>query len=281
MEQKAEIAIIGGSGFYQLFEKAETTFVETPFGVTPKISIGEIGGRKVAFLPRHSAPGSEEVKHVIAPHKVNYRANIYGLFMLGVERIITTSASGSLNKLMEPGDLVVMDQFIDLTKSRKSTFYDGEVHIKVLPDLPPIDHVVHVDFSEPYCPELRGVILDTCKKLNLKCHNKGTYVATEGPRFETPAEIKAIAAMGGDLVGMTNATEAILARELGVCYASVAIVTNWAAGMQAKISHEEVIEIFSKRIADVRNLFIETIKAIPKERHCHCKDLIREALMVD
>ncbi|MGQ4832439.1 MAG: S-methyl-5'-thioadenosine phosphorylase [Candidatus Asgardarchaeia archaeon] len=279
MEKRAEIGIIGGSGFYELFEDAEETFVNTPFGLTPKISIGTIGGKRVAFLPRHARPGSDVVKHEIPPHKVNYRANIYGLFMLGVERIITSSASGTLNKLIEPGDLVIPDQFIDLTKSRKSTFYDGEIPIKVLPDKPPITHVVHVDVSQPYCPEIRKILLDNCAKLNLKCHSKGVYVNTEGPRFETPAEIKMMQVIGGDIVGMTNATEAILARELGLCYATVAIITNWAAGIQEKVSHEEVIELFAKKIGAVRNLFFETIKSLPRERHCHCKDLIREAIM--
>ena len=279
MGKKAEIAIIGGSGFYNLFEEAETMFVDTPFGVTPKISIAEIHGKKVAFLPRHARPGSDEIKHEVPPHKINYRANIYGLFTLGVERIISTSASGSLNKLMKPGDLVVVDQFIDFTKSRVYTFYDVEIPIKVLPDKPPMAKVVHIDVTQPYCPEIRKIILDVCADLNIKCHERGTYAATEGPRFETPAEINAIKIMGGDLVGMTNVPEVVLARELGICYATIAIVTNWAAGIQGKVSHEEVIEIFTKRIGDVRNIFLETIKRLPKERSCNCKDLIREAII--
>jgi len=277
LEGKVKIAIIGGSGLYQLLRKSEHVILETPFGKTPRIEIGEIEGVKVAFLPRHAKPGSEKVGHDVPPHKINFRANIYGLHMLGVERIIASSACGSLNPAMEPGDFVILDQFIDMTKNRIYTFYDGETPIKVFEDKPPVTQVVHIDFTEPYCPELRSIIFNACEKLKVRFHKRGCYIAVEGPRFETSAEIRAYRLIGGDVVGMTNVPESVLARELGKCYAAIAIVTNWAAGIQEKVSHQEVIELFSRKIEDIRQVFKEVIKNIPVERRCRCESLVREA----
>jgi len=281
LDDKVKVAIIGGSGLYELLEKSEHVILDTPFGKTPRIEIGEIEGVKVAFLPRHAKPRSEKVGHDIPPHKINFRANIYGLHMLGVERIIASSACGSLNLAMEPGDFVILDQFIDMTKNRTYTFYDGEKPIKVFEDKPPVTQVVHIDFTEPYCPELRNVIFDACEKLGVRFHKRGCYVATEGPRFETPAEIRAYRFFGGDVVGMTNVPECVLTRELGKCYAAIAIVTNWAAGMQEKVSHQEVIELFNKRIEDVRQVIKEAIKNIPEERGCQCEKIVRDAIFIE
>ncbi len=276
--EKVRIAIIGGSGLYQLLENPEHTFVDTPFGKTPRIEIGEIEGVKVAFLPRHAKPGSLEVGHHVPPTYINFRANIYGLRKLGVERILASSACGSLNPAMRPGDFVVIDQFIDMTKKRDYTFYDGETPIEVWPDKPPITSVVHVDVTNPYCPELRRILADTCEKLGIRYHDRGCYIATEGARFETPAEIRAYRMLGADVVGMTNVPECVLARELTMCYAALALVTNWAAGTQEKITHEEVVEIFNKNIENVRRVFREAIKAIPEERACECKDALAGAV---
>jgi len=204
------IAIIGGSGVYdpEMLKDIQDVTVQTEYGsVTLKSGVHQ--KKKVFFLTRH---GKE---HVIPPHMVNYRANIKALKDLKVERILSTSAVGSLQKDMKPGDFVVLDQFIDFTKLRKYTFYD--------------DEVVHTDFTNPYCSQLRELILKAAFNLGISAHPKGTYVCTEGPRFETPAEIKMFAVLGADVVGMTNVPEVMLAREAKICYSSIATVTNFAA----------------------------------------------------
>ncbi len=277
---KVKIGVIGGSGLYELIENPEYMVLKTPFGETPRIEVGHVKGRKVAFLPRHGKPGvKKKVGHAVPPFKINFKANVYGLRMLGVERIIATNACGSLNMKINPGDIVLPDQFIDFTKLRETTFFDGETAVSIWRDKPPIKTVAHVDFTDPYCPELRKLIFEACVSLGLKCHVQGTYVCTEGPRFETPAEIKMFRVLGGDVVGMTSIPEAVLARELTMCYASVSVSTNWAAGIsKEKITHEEVVDLFSKRITQVREIIKRAILAIPKERRCRCKDALKGAL---
>ncbi|NPA48304.1 MAG: S-methyl-5'-thioadenosine phosphorylase [Thermococci archaeon] len=252
------VAIIGGSGLEELLEEIHETNVETPYGQV-SLRIGTYGGEEIAFLSRHGP------SHAVPPHRVNYRANIWGLWKLGVERIIGTSAVGSLNLSMKPGDFVVLDQLIDFTKSRRYTFYDGE-------DSPhDMKAVTHVDFTEPYCPEIRKAIIDSAKELRLPYHPQGTYACTEGPRFETRAEIRALKILGADVVGMTQCPEAALARELGMCYASVAVVTNYAAGISGrKLTHTEVIELMKEKGRELRALLMRSVTNIPKIRRCEC-----------
>ncbi|MGQ4892839.1 MAG: S-methyl-5'-thioadenosine phosphorylase [Candidatus Njordarchaeia archaeon] len=253
------VGIIGGSGFYKLkgIEGIKDEVVDTPFGEV-SLKIGNVDGHEVAFIPRHSE------EHSIPPHKINYRANIFALFKLGVKYVIATNAVGSLKRGFQPGSIVLPDQIIDLTKNRTYTFFDGSFSVKMR-DGTVKGGVVHTDVTEPYCNQLRGYIIEANKKLNLPLFDKGTYVCMEGPRFETPAEIKFLQIIGGDLVGMTGSPEVFLAKELDLCYASISVVTNYAAGMQEKVTHEEVIEIFNSISPKVGNLIIETAKLIHEE----------------
>ncbi|MDI6642869.1 MAG: S-methyl-5'-thioadenosine phosphorylase [Candidatus Hodarchaeaceae archaeon] len=253
---RAEIAVIGGSGIYSMavLRGAKTTVVRTPFGDSPEIIIGELKGRKVAFLPRHGKG------HTVPPHLVNYRANLWALHKLGVRRVLATTACGTINPRMRPGDLCLLTQFMDFTKCRPLTFYEGGK-----------SGVVHIDVSEPYCPELRGVLTDIAKKLGFRLHPNATYACMEGPRFETAAEIKALRKLGSDLVGMTNVPECVLARELGMCYAAVGIVSNFAAGIsKTKLTHADIIKLMGKNIKRVQRLLLDAIPKIPKERSCLC-----------
>jgi 5'-methylthioadenosine phosphorylase len=265
--QMPRIAIIGGSGVYdpRLLENIREEIIRTPYGEV-KVKIGEYKGEEIVFMPRHGE------KHSVPPHKINYRANIWGLYELGVERILATSAVGSLNENMKPGDFVVLDQLIDFTKNRVYTFYDGEES--------PHDRkfVAHVDFTEPYCPELRNAIIRAAKELRFPYHPKGTYACMEGPRFETKAEIRMLKILGADVVGMTQVPEAILARELEMCYSSVAIVTNFAAGISpTKLTHTEVVELMAKKSEEIKLLLMKAIEYIPRERRCGCKDALKGA----
>ncbi|MBU7017559.1 MAG: S-methyl-5'-thioadenosine phosphorylase [Theionarchaea archaeon] len=247
------IAIVGGSGVYdpKMLEDVKDLRIETEYG-TAAVKSGKFQEKSVFFLTRHGE------KHSIPPHMVNYRANIRALQHLKVERIISTSAVGSLKKEMIPGDFVLLDQFIDFTKTRNCTFFDNEV--------------VHTDFTHPYCPQLQEVIKGSAGDLGISLHVKGTYVCTEGPRFETPAEIRMFASLGGDVVGMTNVPEVVLAREAKICYASIATVTNFAAGISpSKITHEEVIEIMDKNSEKIKKLISKIIEMIP-EKTCECGD---------
>ena len=276
---KARIGIIGGSGFYELLEKAKPIILDTPFGKTPVIHIGKIGKRDVAFLARHSKPGLMTISHAVPPHKINFRANIYGLCMLGVERILSSSAVGSLNPDCPPGTLVIPDQILDFTKNRIYTFYDGNTEI-VIRGEKKVKGVVHIDVSQPFCPELRRILRDVCDELNVEYHFGGTYVCTEGPRYETPAEIKAFRMLGGDIVGMTVVPEAFLARELEICYATLSVVTNWAAGIaKHRLTAEEVVIMFKRKIEIVKKVFIKAIELIPDERQCPCKSALEKAIV--
>jgi 5'-methylthioadenosine phosphorylase len=262
---KAEIAVIGGSGVYalDLLKKPETIAIETPYGKSPEIVVGDLEGRRVAFLPRHGKG------HTTPPHLINYRANIWALKELGVERVLATTASGSLNPKMRPEGLALLYQFVDLTKCRPSTFYEGGE-----------GKVVHIDVTYPYCPEIRDVLIRTAKKVGIKLFPKATYACSDGPRFETAAEVKAIRHMGCDLVGMTNVPECVLARELEICYSAVAIVTNFAAGItKKKLTHAEVAELMAANIERVKKLMFTAIPMIPKKRSCTCGEALKGAVV--
>lgn len=222
----------------------------TRFG-SVEVSLTEMGGVEAAVLPRHGSA------HTAPPHRVSYRANISALKKLGAVRILATGAVGSLREHIRPGMAVVVDDFIDLTKSRPPTLYEGP-------------RVVHVDMTEPFCPELRMALLEASRRAGLEALDGGVYVCTEGPRFETPAEIRAIRILGGDVVGMTVATEATLAREAGLCYAALCLVTNMAAGMQSIVTAEEVAEIMSRAKHKVLKSLEEAVALIPAERKCSC-----------
>jgi 5'-methylthioadenosine phosphorylase len=248
--KRAEIAVIGGTGLEDLFKDFEVINVGTPFGFSYAIFIGEVKSRKIAFLPRHGR------KHDVPPHKVNYRANIYALHKIGVERIIATNAVGAINLNFKPGDLVVPHDLIDFTKQRQQTFYDQAPF-------------THVDFTEPYCPEIRGVLIDVAREMG-GVYDRAVYVCTEGPRFETPAEIRMFRTWGCDIVGMTGSSEAVLARELGVCYATLCFVSNMAAGISGKLTYEEVMNVSKSVTPKIQKIIVESIERLPKTKRCEC-----------
>ncbi len=241
-----KIAIIGGTGIYnpENMQSFEKKIIETPYGVA-LCNIGKSCGNQVIFITRHG------IGHKTPPHKINYRANIWALKSLGTEEIFATTAVGSLNPDMETGHFVVCDQLLDFTKSRINTFYDT-----------PERGVAHVDFTNPYCQRLREKIITCLEKTDIKFHKNGCYVCTEGPRFETAAEIKMFAMLGGDLVGMTNIPESLLAREAEICYINCSIVTNMAAGISSRpLSHSEVVEAMDKSISKMEQLINAFIAA--------------------
>ncbi|HEY3365707.1 MAG TPA: S-methyl-5'-thioadenosine phosphorylase [Symbiobacteriaceae bacterium] len=254
-QESVHLAIIGGTGVYdpRMLSDIREEIIRTPYGEA-LVRIGTYEGAPVAFLARHGA------KHSVPPHLVNYRANIWALKMLGVQRVIATTAVGSLNQNMKPGDFVLTDQFLDFTKGRPSTFFDGgELG------------VVHTDFTEPYCPEIRAALARAADAVGITAHSGGTYVCTEGPRFETPAEIRMFAKLGGDLVGMTNVPEVVLAREAGLCYATVSMVTNFAAGISPNaLTHAEVLEVMAANAENLKRLVMATLSGIAHERGCVC-----------
>lgn len=254
-----KIAVIGGTGVYDpnMLSDIRDIQLTTPYGEASGI-VGTFEGSEIIFLPRHGQ------KHSVPPHKVNYRANIAGLKSAGVTHVISTGAVGSLNEDMGPGNFVIIDQFLDFTKTRESTFFDGGSM-----------GVVHADCTEPYCNEIRKILLEAAKSLNLTAHSKGCYVCTEGPRFETPAEIRAYRILGGDVVGMTNVPEVVLAREAGICYATACIVTNFAAGIsRAPLSHDEVLLEMKQRQEDLKNLIAKSLSLLLSSEgtDCNCPE---------
>lgn len=258
---QADLAIIGGTGVYdpQMLRDITRTEVKTPYGTVPVIT-GIFANKKVAFIARHGN------KHSVPPHLINYRANIMALKMMGIKKIIATSAVGSLDENFEPGHLVVIDQFIDFTKGRIQTFYEGGEK-----------GVLHVDMTNPYCPHLAKEIIRACPP-ELILHHRGTYVCTEGPRFETPAEIRMFKMWGGQLVGMTSVPEVVLARELGMCYASIAMVTNFAAGISPKpLTHEEVAQTMGQNSSKLQELIMGALKKLDTKQECLCPNADREA----
>jgi 5'-methylthioadenosine phosphorylase len=252
---RAEIAIIGGSGFYDIPGlKMRRVSVVTPYGAVRGVRLGEVGGKRVVFLARHGE------SHSVPPHRVNYRANVWALHSLGVRRIMATSACGLIGRRFRPGDLVLVEQFLDFTKGRPSTFFEGGR-----------SGVAHVDMTEPFCPELRAHLRAAGRRFGVEIKEGGVYACTEGPRFETPAEIRAFSKLGANLVGMTLVPECVLARELGICYSSVAIATNYAAGLSERIlTHSEVLEMMEKRSREVREIFLSAVVGLPADRKCSC-----------
>ncbi len=252
-----KIALIGGTGLYKLdfIDTVEKLKIETHYGET-EVRKATLQDKEIYFMARH---GSD---HRLPPHLINYRSNIAALKVLEVELALSTAAVGSLCEEMHPGTLVVIDQFMDLTKSRDITYYDGS-------NLP----VVHTDFTQPYCPELRQLLIDECQRNGGEFRKQGTYVTTEGPRFETPAEIKALSSLGGELVGMTNVPEVILSREAGICYATLALVTNFAAGISPHfLTHEEVLQVMKEQSRRVNDIFHSCILNSPRQTNCRCRD---------
>lgn len=251
------VAIIGGTGVYNqaLLEGEKEVTIDTRYG-TVAMRAGIYKNREVFFLPRHGE------KHSVPPHMINYKANIAALKKINVNAILSTAAVGTLRRNMPPGSKVVIDQFIDFTRQRPLTFYEGE-------KMP----VVHIDLSEPYCFEVRKTILEAGQALDLNLVDGGCYVCTEGPRFETPSEIRMMEQWGGDLVGMTNVPEVIMAREAGLCYATIALPTNYAAGISlTPLKHEEVLEEMDRGKPELDKIIAACVENIKPEHSCGCKE---------
>lgn len=252
--QRAEIGVIGGSGFYAFLDGANPVTVPTPYGPTSSpVVIGEVGGRSVAFLARHGTD------HQFPPHRVPYRANIWALREVGVQQILAPCAVGSLRPELGPGTLVVPDQLVDRTSGRVQTFYDTAA--------------VHVGFADPYCPAGRRAVLAAAGQAGRTAVDGGTMVVVEGPRFSTRAESRWHAAQGWALVNMTGHPEAVLARELALCYTAVALVTDFDAGVDgegAAVSQHEVFGVFAEHVARLRDLLATVVPALPARRGCRC-----------
>lgn len=260
------MGVFGGSGFYNFLLDAREISVKTPYGApSDKITVGSYEGKKVAFLPRHGK------KHQYPPHQIPYLANIFAFKKIGVKKIIAPCAVGSLKTKIKPCDFVVCDQLINFSSARKDTFYDG-------------NPVAHVSLAEPYCPDLRRAAVEEMKKLKIKHHSNGTITVISGPRFSTKAESLFFAGQGGDIINMTVYPEAVLAREQGLCYLNIGLVTDYdsgvAGGKNAKaVTAGEVAEVFKKNNEKIKAVIFGIIKNISTEQTCQCPEHIKKAFI--
>ena len=261
----AEIGVFGGTAFYSFLDDVEEVAVQTPYGSpSAPVAVGAVGGRRVAFLPRHG-PG-----HGIPAHRVNYRANLWALRRLGVRRLLAPCSVGSLQPHVRPGDFVVCDQLVDRTWGRADTFFDGP--------LP-----AHVSFADPYCPELGRAAVDAARDEGVTVHERGTVVVIQGPRFSTRAESRWFSSAGWEVVNMTQYPEAVLARELGICYSGLALVTDYDAGAAPggpdgpgapaeAVTMEAVFRVLAENIERVKGVLLRAIPAIPTQPSCGCAE---------
>jgi 5'-methylthioadenosine phosphorylase len=263
VDETAEIGVIGGTGVYDtaMLEEGREVKVHTPYGRTSDlITVGRYKGRRVAFLPRHGRG------HQIPPHRIPFRANIYAFKKLGVQRIIAPSAVGSLREDFEPSQFAVIDQFIDRTKWRGDTFYEE-------------GQVCHISTADPFCPELRALFVDTTQDLAIPVHGQGTYVCIQGPRFSTRAESRLFRSWGADVVGMTLYPEVALAREMEMCYASLAMITDYDVWADKPVTVEEIIRTVALNVKNLRTVITTALPKIPAKRTCACKDALHDALL--
>ena len=263
----AEIGIIGGSGLYSMngLTKTREIHVKTPFGEpSDAIVLGALEGKRVAFLARHGRG------HRILPSEINFRANVYAMKLLGVDRIISVSAVGSLREELRPGEFLVPDQFVDRTKSRVSTFFGEGL-------------VAHVGFDKPTCGQVSGVLADASVHCGVMVHRKGTYVCIEGPQFSTLAEANMHRQLHFDVIGMTNVTEAKLAREAEICYATIAMITDfdcWHPEHES-VTASQIIATLVQNAENAQRVLREAVRAMPEERNCKCAAALRNALVTD
>jgi 5'-methylthioadenosine phosphorylase len=260
----ASIGVIGGSGFYKFLQTRDASRSETPFGMpSASVKLSVVKGRRVAFLPRHGE------RHEFPPHMVPYKANLYALKHLGVERVFGPCAVGSLKPEIKPGDFVVCDQFVNFTNGRKDTFYDGP-------------ETTHVSSADPYCPQLREVVIEAAKDAGIRCHKKGTVVVIQGPRFSTRAESKFFRGQKWDVINMTQYPEAYLARELEMCYVNISLITDYDSGVEGDpkmkpVDNDEVIRVFNANLDKLRSLLLKAIELVPATRSCDCGTALRNA----
>lgn len=247
------IGIIGGTGVYDILNDAkiiETFEIDTPYGKSPEISLFELNNKKLAFIARHSK------NHDFPPHKINYRANIWALNSIGVNKVLATNAVGSVKEEIPPGSIVIPDDFIDFTKLRPNTFYD--------------DEICHIDMTEPYCPSIRKIL-----RKNKNIVDGGVYLCSEGPRFETKAEVKMFERLGATVLGMTGLPELVLAREMEMCYVSICTVSNYSTSIaDEKLTMDEVLEIMNEQKTEVVSLIKNTIAEIDENEECICQKIL-------
>lgn len=246
-------AIIGGTGIYDAFEDAQSHSILTAYGEV-SYDMVKTGDVEIVFLARHGKA------HSVPPHGINYRANMMALKMLEVDEVYATCAVGSMNDLLEPGDVVLIKDFMDFTKGRVQTYFEGDQ-----------GKVAHVEMTDPYCLALRKRFADNIMSTPINYKGEAVYVCTEGPRFETAAEIRMFRHLGGDVVGMTNIPESVLAKELGLCYAAVGIITNWCTGIEGKqIEGHQISEALAKNKAMLTELFVSLLNTPMEVRTCKC-----------
>jgi 5'-methylthioadenosine phosphorylase len=253
---------ITGTGFYTLpnIKDARVEKVSTPFGEVD-VELGWLGGQEIAFIARHGK------QHTIAPSLINYRANLYAMYSLGVERILATSVTGSLVPRWGPGTLILIDQFINFTNDRAGSIY-------------PLDgKLAHVNMTDPYCPTLHKHLMASAQDMGLNLQLGATYACFSGPRFETRAEIELVRRLGGHLVGQTNYPECVFARELAMCYATIGVVSNLAAGMQAELTATEVSENLKGLGNTISTLFEKVALGLPDQYDCACRHALDEAFL--
>ncbi len=259
----AEIGIFGGSGFYSLLDNVQEVTVETPYGApSDKIAIAEIAGKRVAFLPRHGK------QHQYPPHIINYRANLWAMKSLGVKQIIGPCAAGSLQADVRPGEFVVVDQFVNRTWGRKDTFFEGPV-------------TRHLPAAEPYCARMRKAAIAGAKKVGITVHETGTVVVIQGPRFSTKSESREFSKNGWEVINMTQYPEGWLARELGICYVNIALITDYDVGLEGNpeikpVTHEEVLKVFDTNNDKLRNLLFTMIENLTDDPECSCREHLKE-----
>lgn len=259
----AKIGLIGGTGIYDpdLMKNAKEFTIDTPFGSpSDVITIGELAGKQVAFLPRHGK------KHTIRPTDVNYRANIYALKEIGVMQILAPSAVGSLKDGYKPGDIVFTDQFIDRTTKREQSFYTKE-------------KVCHISVAEPICDNLRNNLINVANKMNFNFHKSGTYVCIEGPRFSTKAESKLFRSWNADIIGMTLVPECVLAREAEICYASISTITDYDVWKEQPVSANEVVATMKASAKRLKQFLYNALKYLPEDSDCNCRRALSNAFL--
>ncbi len=265
MRARAEVGVFGGSGFYRFIgNSGKQVRIVTPYGPpSAAVTLTRVGGKRVAFLPRHG------VRHEFPPHAVPYKANVYAFKKLGVARVVAPNAVGSLKGNIEPGDLVFCDQFVNLTAGRDATYYDGP-------------ETTHVSMAEPYCPQMREVAIRSARKLKVRFHEGGTVVVVQGPRFSTKAESRFFSRQGWDVINMTQFPEAVLAREQEMCYLNISVVTDYDAGLEGDpsvnpVSHREVMRVFERNMSMLRSLIGDIVASVPDERRCACGRALESA----
>jgi 5'-methylthioadenosine phosphorylase len=255
--RQADVGVFGGSGFYAFLDDVTRVPIHTPYGPpSAPAAVGTVEGTSVAFLPRHGD------HHELPPHRVNYRANVWAMRELGVTRIIGPCAAGSLQPHVRPGDFVLCDQLVDRTSGRDDTFFDGGV-------------VGHVSFADPYCDELRSVLAQAAADVGVEAHASGTVLVVQGPRFSTRAESAWYRSAGWEVINMTQYPEAFLARELGICYAGVALVTDYDTGLEGipgvePVTMEAVFDMLARNVERTKSLLVSAIPRIPEARSCAC-----------